>query len=67
MLVKFDRKLYTENAIKKAYSEFLNKELSTIKKSSKDFVVELPENIEEDDIRYFESMVLLFTIEEIRK
>lgn len=67
MKVIFDKQLYTEEAIKKAYSELTGSELKKVKKSGKNYVLELPEDTEKDEIHYFENMVLLYTIEDKRK
>jgi hypothetical protein len=67
MKVSFDSKLYTEGAIKKAYNEFLNKDAPQIKKSGGELIIELPSNIKKEDVCEFESMALLFTIEEKRR
>ncbi len=67
MLVRFDRKLYTEDAIKKAYSEFTENQSCKIEKSGKDYIVKLPEIKDEAELHHFESMVLLYTIEEKRR
>ncbi len=67
MKVIFDKLLYTEEAIKKAYSEFTGSELKKINKSGKNYVLELPEETEKGEINNFENMVLLYTIEDKRK
>ncbi len=67
MIVKFDRRLYTEDAIKKAYSEFLNTEPCNPKKSGNNYLIELPDKIDDDELHHFENMALLYTIEEKRR
>ncbi|MCX7958273.1 MAG: hypothetical protein N3B13_04435 [Deltaproteobacteria bacterium] len=67
MLVKFDKRLYSEEAIKKAYSEFLNTKPCIPGKSGNDYVVELPDKTKDEELHHFESMVLLYTIEEKRR
>lgn len=67
MKVTFDKNLYTEDAIKKAYSEMLNSEINKIMKSSKEYIVELPKEFSDEELHHFESMVLLYTIEDKRR
>ncbi|MGB9600206.1 MAG: hypothetical protein ACP5QK_10125 [Myxococcota bacterium] len=66
MKVTFDRKLYSEEAIKKAYAELCNSEAKRIKVTSEEYIIELPESFD-DRLHHFESMVLLYTIEEKRR
>lgn len=67
MIVKFDRSLYSEEAIKRAYTEFFNLKPKSIRRSKSDFLVEIPATRGKDDIPYFENMVLLYTIEDRRR
>jgi hypothetical protein len=67
MKVTFDSKLYTEGAIRKAYSELLNKEPPQLKKGIGELIIELPSSLKEEDVFEFENMALLFTIEEKRR
>lgn len=67
MIIKFNKELYTEDAIRKAYLEFLNSNIAKIKKTKDDFIIEVPDALQEEEVHHFENMVLLYTIEEKRK